>query len=82
MGSHDLYDYMQEVTSKMDAEYKRIRRNARNDPRTAGDEGEENWAELLRDWLPPNYHVVTKGQILSLDGSLSPQVDILVLHPT
>ena len=63
----------------MESEYQRIRSRALEDPGTAGDQGEENWAELLRDWLPPTYKVVTKGRILSADGRASPQVDVLVL---
>ncbi len=53
----------------------------REDPGTAGDQGEENWAELLRRWLPSTHHVVTKGRILGSDGQASPQVDVLVLSP-
>lgn len=52
---------------------------ATEDPGTAGDQGEENWAELLRDWLPRTYEVVTKGRIISQDGVTSPQIDVLVL---
>lgn len=63
----------------MAAEYARIQRRASNDPGTAGDQGEENWAALLRDWLPRSFEVVTKGRILSTDGRTSPQVDVLVL---
>jgi hypothetical protein len=80
--THDLHDYIEQLGTKMDAEYRRIRKSASQDPGTAGDEGEENWAELLRDWLPPAYQVVTKGQLLSSDGSLSPQIDVLVLKPS
>ena len=65
----------------MAAEYERIRARSREDPGTAGDEGEQNWAELLRRWLPATYHVVTKGRILFTNGTLSPQVDVLVLSP-
>lgn len=53
---------------------------ATEDPGTAGDQGEENWAELLRDWLPRTYEVVTKGRIISQDGVTSPQIDVLVLN--
>jgi hypothetical protein len=63
-------------------EYGRIQKQARADPGTAGDQGEENWASLFRDWLPPIYQIVTKGRILSPDGALSPQVDVLVLSPS
>ena len=76
---HDLEDFMKQVTSEMESEYLRIRLRALEDPGTAGDQGEENWAELLREWLPPTYKVVTKGRILSSDGRASSQVDVLVL---
>ena len=51
-------------------------------PSTAGDQGEENWATLLRKWLPNYFHIVTKGRILTDSGYASPQVDILVLYPS
>lgn len=70
---------MEQVTYEMEAEYLRISSRASEDPGTAGDQGEENWAELLREWLPPTYRIVTKGRILSADGRASPQVDVLVL---
>lgn len=62
----------------MATEYARIQKRASEDPGTAGDQGEENWAELLRGWLPRTYEVVTKGRIISQDGHTSPQVDVLV----
>jgi hypothetical protein len=55
---------------------------SKEDPGTAGDAGEENWAELLRRWLPATLHVVTKGRIISSDGQTSPQIDVLVLSPS
>jgi hypothetical protein len=77
--SHDLYDFMRQISDEMASEYDRIQKRAKEDPGTAGDQGEENWAALLRDWLPRNYEVVTKGRIISQDGKTSPQIDILVL---
>jgi hypothetical protein len=78
---HDLQSFLVQASNEMQAEYERIRARALEDPGTAGDEGEENWAELLRNWLPSAYHIVTKGRILSHHGSASPQVDVLVLKP-
>jgi hypothetical protein len=52
------------------------------DPGTAGDQGEENWADLLRGWLPPYFEIVTKGRILTESGYVSDQVDVLVLMPS
>lgn len=77
--THDLHDFMQQLSDEMAAEYDRIQKRASEDPGTAGDQGEENWAELLRGWLPRTYEVVTKGRIISADGRTSPQVDVLVL---
>lgn len=82
MSAHELFDFMSQITDEMAAEYERIHRRAAGDPGTAGDEGEENWADLMREWLPPIYQVVTKGQILSASGRLSHHVDVLVLRPS
>jgi uncharacterized protein DUF6602 len=78
---NDLLDFFQEATVAMQSGYNRISRRSKSDPGTAGDEGEENWVNLLREWLPAGYHIVTKGQILFPDGSCSPQIDIFVLTP-
>ncbi len=79
---HALHTFMAQVTDEMASEYERIYARAAEDPGTAGDEGEENWAALLKEWLPPNYHVRTKGRLLSHDGSMSLQIDVLVLKPS
>jgi hypothetical protein len=79
---HDLVDFMRSITKDISLEYERIRKRSIEDPGTAGDQGEENWAELLRDWLPPNYQVVTKGRLLSYSGRTGPQIDIIVLKPS
>ena len=44
---HDLHKFMSQVTDEMASEYQRIHARAEEDPGTAGDEGEENWATLL-----------------------------------
>ena len=77
--THDLYKFMQQLTNEMAEEYDRIQMRATEDPGTAGDQGEENWAALLRGWLPRTYEVVTKGRIIGVDGRTSPHVDVLVL---
>ena len=66
----------------MSAEYERMRKLAKQDPGTSGDQGEENWAELLSRWLPGTFHVVTKGRIISSYGKTSRQMDVLVLSPS
>jgi hypothetical protein len=78
---HELFKFMRQVSSDMAHEYDRIVKRAKEDPGTAGDAGEESWAELLRNWLPATYPIVTKGRILFDDDTASPQVDILVLSP-
>src|ERR1700729_1959083 len=78
---HELKRFMQQAVDEMAAEYDRIVARAPSDPGTAGDEGEENWRALLKLWLPAGYHIRTKGRILTEQGYLSPQVDVLVLSP-
>lgn len=78
---HELKTFLMQDLHEMTSEYDRIRTRSAEDPGTAGDEGEEVWAELLRNWLPEDYTIVTKGRVLGADGSAGPQVDILVLCP-
>ena len=78
---HDLHIFLDEQSDRLAKEYERIYRRAADDPGTAGDQGEQNWAEVLRQWLPAYYHVVTKGRIINENGELSPQVDVVVLKP-
>lgn len=81
MTDHDLHTFMAQITTEMGYEYDRIYARAAEDPGTAGDEGEENWARLLKEWLPPSYHVETKGRLIGHDGRVSPQIDVVVLKP-
>lgn len=78
---NDLVEFIANTSRDIADEYVRIRKRVSEDPGTAGDQGEENWAELLRGWLPHTFHIVTKGRILSHDGTTSPQVDVIVLRP-
>jgi hypothetical protein len=79
---HDLADFLRRANITLKDEYDRIQRRVREDPGTAGDQGEENWADFLRGWLPKSYTIVTKGRIIGVDGRMSPQIDILVLKPS
>ncbi|MFB2583451.1 DUF6602 domain-containing protein [Herbiconiux liukaitaii] len=79
---HELAVFLGQDLAEISSEYARIRARTTEDPGTAGDEGEENWAELLRLWLPATYTVVTRGRILGTDGAASPQVDVIVLKPS
>jgi len=78
---HDLHNFIIRAQGELQDEYQRIQKRAAQDPGTAGDQGEENWATLLKQWLPHYFHVVTKGRILTDTGYTSPQVDVLVLSP-
>jgi hypothetical protein len=79
---HDIHDFLVSAQRDIQEEYERILKRATEDPGTAGDQGEENWATLLRNWLPSYFHIVTKGRILCENGYASPQIDVLVLHPS
>jgi hypothetical protein len=81
LAAHDYHDFMGQASERLASEYLRIRKKAKEDPGTAGDQGEENWKELLKDWLPASCHIVTKGRLLSATGVAGPQVDVIVLHP-
>jgi len=79
---HDIHDFLISAQRDIQEEYQRIMKRATEDPGTAGDQGEENWATLLKNWLPSYFHIVTKGRILCENGYASPQIDVLVLHPS
>ncbi len=80
--THEIHDFLISTQRYIQDEYVRILKRAAEDPGTAGDQGEENWASLLRNWLPGYFHIVTKGRILCDNGYVSPQIDVLVLHPS
>ena len=79
---HDIHDFVRRSQKELQDEYLRIQKRATEDPGTAGDQGEENWATLFRAWLPQYFHVVTKGRILTETGYASPQIDVIVLFPS
>lgn len=79
--SSDLSDYLKAVSQQLGDEYLRIQKRSKEDPGTAGDQGEENWSTLFKNWLPPIFQIVTKGRILGHSGEASPQVDLLILQP-
>ncbi|HWK06837.1 MAG TPA: DUF6602 domain-containing protein [Puia sp.] len=81
MKNNDLIDFFNSASNDISNEYSRIRKKAKEDPGTAGDQGEENWASLLKQWLPKTFHIVTKGRIINSNGETSPQVDVVVLKP-
>jgi hypothetical protein len=82
MNRHDFFKLMAAANESLANDYKRIRQRSLDGPGTAGDQAEEDWAELFRNWLPATYPVITKGRILFEDGTSSPQIDVLVLRPS
>ncbi|WP_296726096.1 DUF6602 domain-containing protein [Variovorax sp.] len=78
---HELHGFFRSYSRKLAEDYAAIRPRSLEDPGTSGDQGEESWARMLRDWLPEGYSVVTKGRILGASGRASPQVDVIVLKP-
>lgn len=79
---HDFFHLMASVRAEIAHDYKIVKMRSRDDPGTAGDQVEEQWAGILRKWLPATYPVITKGRILFEDQDSSPQVDVLVLKPS
>ncbi|MEA5257214.1 DUF6602 domain-containing protein [Arcicella aquatica] len=79
--NEDLIEFFTSTSQNIENEYRRIQRRATEDPGTAGDQGEENWKELLSKWLPSTFKIVTKGRILNTKGKASPQIDVIVLRP-
>lgn len=91
--THEFNSFMMSEGQRMANEYRLMRVRIDRDntksqgvhAQTAGNQGEETWAQTLRDWLPPTYQIATRGRVYFEAGSLnplSPEVDILVLHPT
>ena len=61
------------------AECDHIQERATENLTNTKNEEEQSWAKLLREWLPSTYEVVTNGRIISGDGRISREVDVLVL---
>ena len=78
---HDIHNFVSSSQRRIQEEYERIQKRATEDPGTAGDQGEENWATLLKSWLPSYFQIVTKGRILTESNYASPQIDVIVLTP-
>lgn len=79
---HELHAFFRNFSNRLAEDYKASRARVHEDPGTSGDQGEESWARLLREWLPEGYSVVTKGRILGASGEASPQIDIIILKPS
>lgn len=79
--SHELIKQIENLSLFLQKEYEMITVRSKEDPGTAGDQGEMNWANVLINWLPQDYHVVTKGRLINEVWETSPQVDIIILYP-
>ena len=77
--AHGIHEWMQQLSSNMEHNYRQIRRHSREAPETAGGRGESDWAELLAGWLPPTLQVVTRGRIVDHKDNISPEMDVIVL---
>ncbi|MGI8701236.1 MAG: DUF6602 domain-containing protein [Nocardioidaceae bacterium] len=78
---HDLETLLSKDLAEMASAYERIRDRTHEEPGRAGDEGEEVWASLFREWLPDNYTIVTRGRLLNIEGVSGPQLDVIILRP-
>lgn len=47
-------------------------------PTSAGDEGEQGWSDVLRDFLPRRYDVARHRFVIDADGRVSEQQDIVI----
>lgn len=82
MSLHDVRLFMSQMTHEISSEYSRLQARVKEDPGTAGNQGEATWSQLLQRWVPSGYHVVSGGRIIDAHGDTSPQIDILILHPS
>jgi hypothetical protein len=58
MKKHDFFNLMGAVKESLARDYDRTRARSRDDPGTAGDQAEEDWAAIFRNWFPANYTVI------------------------
>jgi hypothetical protein len=79
--NEDLISFINQSHYQIQSDYERIQKKVLEDPGTAGDQGEENWSDLLKNWLSPTFPIITKGKIINFKGETSPQIDVIVLKP-
>lgn len=78
---HEVHKFIKMSEETILAKYKQIRERTIEDPGTAGDRGEQSWANLLKEWLPPYFQIETKGRILFENDTTSDQIDVVILNP-
>ena len=74
--SIDLQEVFENRQQELEARLVRARSIAH--PTAAGDEGEENWAEVIREFLPRRYEVARHRFVIDADGRMSDQQDIVI----
>jgi hypothetical protein len=75
------HQWLDDFTRSIREDYERLHAEARSDPQRAGHGGEETWARLLREWLPPTYEVATRRYIVPEEGDETFETDIVVFNP-
>jgi hypothetical protein len=72
--------WFKSVEREIAEEYGRLHAAALKDPQRAGHGGEQTWARILTDWLPPSYRVLTRKYIVPEVGDDLFETDVIVLH--
>jgi hypothetical protein len=75
------HQWLDDVTRSIAEDYDRLHAEARDDPQRSGHGGEETWARLLREWLPPTYEVATRRYIVPEEGDETFETDLVVFNP-
>lgn len=78
---HELIDFLGRTHDRIDQSYRSITKRSKEDPSTAGEQGEENWKDIFTDWLPQTLHVKSRCRILGHKGNPSRQADVVILRP-
>jgi hypothetical protein len=74
--------WFRDLGRKVNEDYMRLHQAALKDPQRAGHGGESTWADVLRDWLPSAYEVVTRKYIVPEIGDEKFETDIIVINPS
>lgn len=82
MSDYTYAAVMAGIHDEIQADYRRLRGIAKDDPQRAGHGGEELWKRLLTKWLPPAYKVDTRKYIVPEDRSAPFETDIVVFRPS
>lgn len=78
---HELHAFVRAAQNSMQTDFERITARSREDPNTAGAQGELVWKEFFEKWLPPTFSVRTGCRLIGHKGQTSKQVDVVILRP-